>query len=88
MCLGTPDITLLLASNLPPNNYTNNCFRHSFFYQHAKKILFVRRERIESVGDFILVLVHCLAHIQVDSLANDANPLFLRCFYKVRHSAL
>lgn len=80
--VGTPDVTLLLASNLPPNSYNNNCFRHSFFYQHTKKILFVRLERTESVGDFILVLVHCLAHIQVDHLADDTNPLFLHFFYK------
>lgn len=25
---GTPEITLLLASNLPGNNYNNNCFRY------------------------------------------------------------
>ena len=43
---------------------------------------------MESVGDFILVLVHCLAHIQVDNLADDANPLFLRYFYKVNVNQL
>ena len=81
--IGTPEVTLLLANNLPSNNYTNNCFRHSFFYERARRILFVRRERMESIGDFILVIVHTLAHIHADDLADDANPIFLRTFYKV-----
>ena len=38
---------------------------------------------MESIGDFILVILHCLAHIKVDDLKDDANPLFLRNFYKV-----
>ncbi|XP_013391352.1 uncharacterized protein LOC106159584 [Lingula anatina] len=77
-----PDVTLLLASNLPPNNYEFNAFRNSFFYEHARKILFIRAERLESVGDFIVVILHCLAHIKVGDLADDTNPLFLRQFYK------
>ena len=81
--MGTPDVTLLLASTLPPNNYDKNMFRRSFFYQHAKKILFVRQERLESVGEFLLVLAHCLAHIKVDDLTDDSNAGFMREFYKV-----
>ena len=79
----TPEVTLLLASNLPSNNYTKNAFRHSFFYEHARKVLFIRQERMESIGDFVLVIAHCLAHIRSEDMANDANPLFLRQFYKV-----
>ena len=78
-----PEVTILLASNLPPNNYSKNCFRNSFFYEHLRKILFVRRERMESVGEFILVVMHCLAHIKAGDLTDDANPLFLREFYQV-----
>ena len=78
-----PEVTLLLASNLPSNNYERNAFRHSFFYEHARKILFVRQERMQSVGDFLVVIMHCLAHIKVDDLTDDQNPLFLREFYKV-----
>lgn len=82
----TPDVTLLLASNLPKNNYEKNCFRNSFFYQHAKRILFIRKERMESIGDFVLVILHCLAHIKMDDLTDDSNPLFLRNFYKVGYA--
>ena len=78
-----PDVTLLLASNLPNNDYQRNAFRNSFFFEHARKILFVRQERMHSVGDFVVVIMHCLAHIKVDDLVDDNNPLFLREFYKV-----
>jgi len=78
-----PEVTILVASNLPPNNYTRNCFRNSFYYEHATKILFIREERMETVGEFVLVVIHCLAHVKVDDLTNDYNPDFLREFYKV-----
>ena len=78
-----PEVTILVASNLPPNNYTRNCFRNSFHYEHATKILFIREERMETVGEFVLVVIHCLSHVKVDDLTNDYNPDFLREFYKV-----
>ena len=78
-----PEVTILVASNLPPNNYTRNCFRNSFYYEHATKILFIREERMETVGEFLLVVIHCLSHVKVDDLTNDYNPDFLREFYKV-----
>ena len=79
----TPEVSLLLAESLPQNNYERNAFRNSFYYEHAKKILFIRRERMESIGDFVVVILHCLSHVKVDDLVDDANPLFLREFYKV-----
>ena len=81
--MDTPEVTLLLASNLPSNNYERNAFRNSFFYEHARRVLFVRQERMQGVGDFLVVIMHCLAHIKVDDLVDDQNPLFLREFYKV-----
>lgn len=81
--IGTPDVSLLLASNLPPNNYEKNAFRNSVHFQHAKKILFVRRERMDSIGEFTVVILHSLAHIKTGDLSDDSNTLFLREFYKV-----
>ena len=78
-----PGVSMLIASNLPPNNYSHNCFRNSFFYEHSKKILYIRKERLESVGEFVVVIMHCLSHIRIGDLANDSNPLFLREFYQV-----
>lgn len=81
--MGAPEITLLIASSLPSNNYIKNAFRNSFFYERSRKILFVRKERMDSVGDFVVLIMHCLAHIKVDELCDDNNVLFLREFYKV-----
>ncbi len=78
-----PEVSVLLASNLPPNNYARNCFRNSFHYQHAGQLLFIRKERMDSVGEFVLVIMHCLAHINAGELTDDSNPLFLRAFYQV-----
>ena len=81
--IGTPDVSLLLASNLPPNNYDKNAFRNSVFYEHRRKIMFVRRERMESIGEFVVVILHTLAHIKVGDMTDDSNTMFLREFYRV-----
>ena len=44
-------VTLLLASNLPPNNFEKNAFRNSFHFEHKRNVLFVRKERLESIGE-------------------------------------
>jgi hypothetical protein len=44
--------------------------------------LYIREEKLESVGDFSMLLVHTLAHISADpkgiqgSLGNDNDPKF------------
>ncbi|XP_041098190.1 uncharacterized protein si:dkey-103g5.4 isoform X2 [Polyodon spathula] len=77
-----PVVTLLLATSLPSNNYTSNAFRHSFFYQEAQKILFIRRQRLQSVGGFTLLLLHCVSHIAAGGMTSDSCPVFLRLFYQ------
>ncbi|XP_028665357.2 uncharacterized protein si:dkey-103g5.4 [Erpetoichthys calabaricus] len=77
-----PRITLLLAATLPSNQYVNNAFRNSFFFEEAKKILFIRRQCLESVGGFTLLLLHCLSHITAEDLAYDSNPVFIRLFHQ------
>ena len=82
--LDVPEVTLLLASSLPPNDYAKNAFRNSFFFDHSRKILFIRQERMESVGDFVVVILHCLSHVKTGDLKDDRDPIFMREFYKVR----
>ncbi|EPY76926.1 hypothetical protein CB1_001341005 [Camelus ferus] len=48
----------------------------------AENTLFVGRECLASVGGFVLLLIHCLAHIAAQDLHQDSNPAFLRSFYK------
>ena len=53
------------------------------FYEHAKKILFVRKERIDSIGEFVVLILHAMSHINIGEMTDDGNTLFLRQFYKV-----
>ncbi|KAF7667131.1 hypothetical protein LDENG_00077930, partial [Lucifuga dentata] len=84
----TPSISLQIADSLPNNNYFNNAFRNSFFYQEAEETLFVRRQRLQSVGGFSLLLLHCLSHISVKDMSYDSNPAFQRLFFKVLQACL
>ncbi|XP_034864793.1 uncharacterized protein LOC118013216 isoform X3 [Mirounga leonina] len=77
-----PEITLQIASRLPAMDASDNAFQGSFFYQSTENTLFVGRESLASAGSFILLLIHCLAHIATEDFRQDANPAFLRSFYK------
>ncbi|KAK7156390.1 hypothetical protein R3I94_006451 [Phoxinus phoxinus] len=78
-----PAVTLQLASSLPFNNYNNNAFRNSFYYQEGERTLFVRRLRLQSVGGLSLLLMHCAAHISTSQMRTDSDPAFQRAFFKV-----
>nr|XP_019943768.1 PREDICTED: uncharacterized protein LOC109630189 [Paralichthys olivaceus] len=84
----TPAISLQITASLPNNNYFNNAFRNSFFYQEAEELLFVRRQRLQSVGGFSLLLLHCLAHVSVKDMSSDSSPAFQRLFFKVLQACL
>lgn len=42
----------------------------------------MRRDRLENVGEFILVLVHTLCHAHVEDMRSDSDPKFVKEFYK------
>ena len=41
----------------------------------------MRAERLDNVGEFLLVLVHSLSHIAAGDLRDDTNPVFLKEFH-------
>ncbi|XP_030261233.1 uncharacterized protein LOC115574093 isoform X5 [Sparus aurata] len=84
----TPVISLQIAASLPNNNYCNNAFRNSFFYQEAEETLFVRRQRLQSVGGFSLLLLHCLSHVKIKDMSSDSSPAFQRLFFKILQECL
>ena len=58
-------VTILLADRIPANpQLTRNLYRNSFHFDANNRILYVRAARLDTVGEFVLVLVHCLAHIK------------------------
>ncbi|XP_025961633.2 uncharacterized protein LOC112986531 [Dromaius novaehollandiae] len=77
-----PEINLCVASSIPLSNATGNAFRNAFFYQNSKNKLFILRDFLGSVGSFLLLLVHCFAHITATDFNEDSNPVFLRVFYQ------
>lgn len=75
-------VTMLLATKLPPNAHLeHNAYRNSFFFDANNRILYIRNERLDNVGEFIVVIVHCLAHIAAGDLRDDSNPVFLKEFH-------
>lgn len=62
-------VTILLAEKVPSNkNLARNAFRNSFHYDANNRILYIRAARLDTVGDFIVVLIHSLAHIKAGKL--------------------
>lgn len=58
-------VTILLADKIPANSHlTHNRYRNSFFFDATNHMLYLRTARLDSVGEFLLVLVHTLAHIK------------------------
>lgn len=53
------------------------------FSQNSENKLFILRDCLGSAGSFLLLLVHCLAHITAADFNQDTNPIFLRLFYQV-----
>lgn len=47
-------------------------------------MLFVRRQRLQSVGGFSLLLLHCLSHVKIKDMSSDSSPAFQRIFFKVQ----
>jgi len=88
----TPPL-VLLASELPVNPF-QTAYKNSFWYHHSTSPvpdhpdegedhnLFIRRDRLKNVGEFILVLVHTTAHI-LSKQWEDRHPRFLQLFHKL-----
>ncbi|XP_051962910.1 uncharacterized protein si:dkey-103g5.4 [Xyrauchen texanus] len=83
-----PAVKLQLASSLPFNDYHNNAFRNSFYYQEEERTLFVRSQRLQSVGGLSLLMMHCAAHISTNNMRTDSTPAFQRAFFKVLQMGL
>ena len=76
-------VSLLIADKIPPNSHIKqNAFCNSFKYDAENRILYLRLERLEKVGEFILILVHILSHIHVGRFDSDSDPRFVREFYR------
>lgn len=76
-------INLAIASSLPHTNYAHNAFKHSFYYQAKTSTLFIRDVRLSNVGKFIVILVHCIAHLAFGEFESDLHPDYIRIYYSM-----
>jgi hypothetical protein len=72
-------IKLAVASKLPSNANNQNAFKDEFSFDPSSRMLYVREDRLQHVGEMAAVLVHACAHIKVDpdDLSDDNNPKFV-----------
>jgi hypothetical protein len=83
---GHPRVAVVIASSLPVHTpYTGNAFCHSIYHDAASATLFVRQERLDSVGEYVVVLAHALAHVRAGSMVSDNDAVFLQEFHRCLH---
>jgi hypothetical protein len=74
-------VTIKTVNDLPSDTASGHAFPCSYSYNPASATLYIRRQRLENVGVFMMVVLHGLAHIKVDSMVDDTNPHFIEAFY-------
>ena len=77
-------INLEIATSLPDALGNHTSFRNSFHWDPSRKTLYVRRTRLQNLGEFTTVILNCLAHILAGTVregCNDASPVFMHHFY-------
>ncbi len=80
------EVTLMIATGLPPSRFRKVAFPNSYQYEVSSNTLWIRHERLVDAGEFVLVLLHALAHIHAAKEADewdDRSPLFLAQFYRL-----
>ena len=80
--LDLEETEICIASSLCETNMGDNAFRNSYFYDSARKTVFIRHTRLSTAGDLALVLVHFAAHLRAQSFDNDGDVSFLTWFFK------
>merc|ERR1712139_145965 len=83
--LRSNSIELIIASKLPHNSYEGNCYRNSIFYDQKANKAYVRRKRLENIGELAIILAHTAAHIRTydvsgGTMMNDDSPAFRKHF--------
>lgn len=77
-------ICSICAAVMCLQEYLLNECRRLLCWQEAEETLFVRRQRLQSVGGFSLLLLHSLSHIKIKDMSSDISPAFQRLFFKVQ----
>ena len=77
-----PDVPILLVHNMPLNvSWKENAFQNSYFFDDMQRTLYVRSARAETVGEFVLTILHALAHIKAGQFESDMEANFIASFH-------
>jgi chemotaxis protein histidine kinase CheA len=86
--LNEPTINLLVAQSLPAKSssiYDDNAFKFSFDLEGSTRTIFIHVDRLDSVGELTLLLVHIFAHMRAREWS-DSHPRFTEEFFaSLRH---
>ena len=74
-------IKIKAAKTLPNNNYINNAFRNSFYYNQDTLELFIRDKRFNQPSELLVIVAHCMSHITNKDDFDDTNGDFIRNLY-------
>jgi hypothetical protein len=78
---GFAAIEVHIVNDLPESTASGHAFPTSYSYDPDAHAVYIRRARLENVGMFLMVILHILAHVKVDSMVDDTNPAFVAAFY-------
>lgn len=67
---------------------TITLFDDPSFFDRPTGALWVRVERLDSLGGYVQMLAHTLAHLKVGQLARDDDPEFIRKYYAALEALL
>jgi hypothetical protein len=87
--ISLPQVKIAVAKALPDTVANASAFRNSYHYDHSRRTLYIRQTRMANIGEFVLIMMHGLAHIKACQNENrtnfagwnDGDPSFLTEFY-------
>ncbi|XP_043532727.1 zonadhesin isoform X4 [Chiloscyllium plagiosum] len=76
-------LTLLLADNIPTEVRApcqNILYKNSFYYDANNRILYIKTTWLNNAGEFIVSILHTMAHIKAGTQINDSHHIFTEEF--------
>ncbi|XP_048418292.2 uncharacterized protein LOC125467021 [Stegostoma tigrinum] len=80
---GHSPLTLLLADSISTevrSRCQNILYKNSFYYDANNRILYIKSTWLNNAGEFIVSILHTMAHIKAGIQINDGHPIFTEEF--------
>ncbi|XP_059812734.1 uncharacterized protein LOC132385047 [Hypanus sabinus] len=76
-------LTLLMADDVPNEqgiHCKNRSYTNGFYYDANNRILYIKSTWLNNVGQFIVLILHVMAHVKAGIQVNDDHPIFTEEF--------